>query len=246
MTVVDRGIILAAGRGHRLVNGSGIPKPLVQVAGKPLIGHVLDAFERAGLREAVVVVGYLGGMIREALARRPGIPVTVVENENWRRSNGVSVLAAAQYIDRPCILSMSDHLYDASIVEALRRPPQYDGEGYLAVDDAVGAIFDIDDATKVRRDGDSIVAIGKELSDYDGIDTGVFRVGLSLVVALRRVYDERGDCSLSDGVRELCRLGRMRAVPAGGGTWLDVDTPEALRHARLVWGSRGTECAGGR
>lgn len=232
---VHRGIILAAGRGERLVNGSGIPKPLVDVGGRTLIDRVLAAFEAGGLREAVVVAGYLGHMIRDALAGRQGIPVTVVQNDRWDRSNGVSVLRAASYIDRPCILSMADHLYDSSVIRALCAVPQYDGEGYLAVDDAVAGVFDIDDATKVRRSGDRILAIGKDLPRYDAIDTGVFRVGPTLVEALRRVYEKRGDCSLSDGVRELCRSGRMRAIPVTDNLWLDVDTPEALRYARTIW-----------
>jgi choline kinase len=101
----------------------------------------------------------------------------------------------------------------------------------LLVDGDVAGVFDIDDATKVRRDGDRIVAIGKDLAQYDGIDCGVFRVTPALVEALGEEFRERGDCSLSDGIRRLCVRDRMRAVAVGGLAWLDVDTPEALRQA---------------
>ncbi|NMC69850.1 MAG: aminotransferase class V-fold PLP-dependent enzyme [Myxococcales bacterium] len=231
---VERGIILAAGRGSRLVNGSGIPKPLVEVGGRTLIQHVLAAFREAGLREAVVVVGYQGEKIRQALAAERGIEITIVENPDWQKSNGVSLLAAAKYIDRPCILSMADHLYEAPLVRTLCRLPVHDGVCHLMVDEDPEACFDIDDATKVGRLGDRIVAIGKDLADYDAIDCGVFRITPALVDALAAVYRERGDCSLSDGVRLLCGRGLMRAVPAAGELWLDVDTPQALRHAQAL------------
>jgi 2-aminoethylphosphonate-pyruvate transaminase len=231
---VQRGIILAAGRGSRLVNGSGIPKPLVEVGGRPMIQHVLAAFREAGLREAVVVVGYLAEKMRQALAGEQGITIHVVENPDWQKSNGVSLLAAAKYVDGPCILSMSDHLYEFGMVRTLCRLPVNDGVCHLLVDDDTEAVFDIDDATKVRRLGDRIVSIGKELEDYDGIDCGVFRITPTLVDALGTAYRERGDCSLSDGVRAMCSKGLMRAVPVAGEMWLDVDTPQALRHANAL------------
>jgi 2-aminoethylphosphonate-pyruvate transaminase len=231
---VQRGIILAAGRGSRLVNGSGIPKPLVEVGGRPMIQHVLAAFREAGLTEAVVVVGYQAEKMRQALAGDQGIAVTIVENPDWQKSNGVSLLAAAKYVTGPCILSMSDHLYESGMVRTLCRLPVNDGVCHLLMDDNTDAVFDIDDATKVRRLGDRIVAIAKELDDYDGIDCGVFRITPTLVDALGTTYRERGDCSLSDGVRMLCSKGLMRAVPVAGEAWLDVDTPQALRHANAL------------
>jgi len=231
---VQRGIILAAGRGSRLVNGSGIPKPLVEVGGRPMIQHVLAAFREAGLSEAVVVVGYQAEKIRQALAGEQGLAITIVENPDWQKSNGVSLLAAAKYVDGPCILSMADHMYEAAMVRMLCRLPVLDGICHLLVDDDADAVFDIDDATKVRRLGDRIVSIGKELEDYDGIDCGVFRISPLLIDALAAAYRERGDCSLSDGVRQLCGRGLMRAVPVAGEMWLDVDTPQALRHANAL------------
>ena len=231
---VRRGIILAAGLGSRLADGSGVPKPLVKVGGRSLIEHVLAAFEGAGLTEAVVVVGFQGDRIREAVSGERGIRVEVVENAEWKKSNGVSVLAAAGKLDQPCVLSMSDHLYGAGLVRALSGVPDDDESCQLLVDGDVAGVFDIDDATKVRREGDRIVAIGKDLTEYDGIDCGVFRVTSALVEALGEAYGERGDCSLSDGVRRLCERDRMRAVAVSGEAWLDVDTPEALRQARVL------------
>jgi NDP-sugar pyrophosphorylase family protein len=53
---IDSGAVIAAGEGSRLRDfAAGVPKPLLQVAGAPLIAHVLDNFEAAGIRSAAVI-----------------------------------------------------------------------------------------------------------------------------------------------------------------------------------------------
>src|SRR5258706_14602138 len=99
---VERAIILAAGRGSRLVNGSAMPKPLKPVAGVPLLVRILRSLACEGVREAVIVVGYRGEAIRDVLHAETslGLSVRFVENPAWEKSNGVSLLAAAEHIDR--------------------------------------------------------------------------------------------------------------------------------------------------
>lgn len=63
-----RAMILAAGRGERLRPlTDSIPKPLVEVGGKPLIEHHLQALAEAGFREIVINQGHLGNMLRTAM-----------------------------------------------------------------------------------------------------------------------------------------------------------------------------------
>ena len=54
-----RAIILAAGRGERLVNGYDYPKPLQLVRGVPLIVRVMRGLERSGVTDVAIVTGYL-------------------------------------------------------------------------------------------------------------------------------------------------------------------------------------------
>ena len=98
----------------------------------------------------------------------------------------------------------------------------------LAIDRKIDTIFDLDDATKVQTSGDQLTAIGKELTDYDAIDTGVFLCSDELFRYLKAAQRD-GDCSLSDGVRLMAADGKVRAVDIGGAWWQDVDTPEMLR-----------------
>ena len=64
-----RGMVLAAGLGTRMGTLSEtVPKPLVQVAGKPLIAHALERLERAGVAEIVVNTHHLAAQIEAFLA----------------------------------------------------------------------------------------------------------------------------------------------------------------------------------
>jgi UDP-N-acetylglucosamine diphosphorylase/glucosamine-1-phosphate N-acetyltransferase len=64
-------VVLAAGKGTRMK--SDLPKVLVPVAGRPMIDYVLDALASAGVPNTIVVIGYRGELVRETLARRPGV-----------------------------------------------------------------------------------------------------------------------------------------------------------------------------
>lgn len=63
-----KAMVLAAGRGERMRPITDrIPKPLIPVAGKPLIAYHLEALARAGVRDVVINLAYRGAQIREAL-----------------------------------------------------------------------------------------------------------------------------------------------------------------------------------
>jgi len=73
-----RAMILAAGRGERLRPLTDeLPKPLVEIAGKPLIEYHLEALAGAGFREVVINQGHLGDLLPEALGdgRRWGLNI---------------------------------------------------------------------------------------------------------------------------------------------------------------------------
>lgn len=235
---VTRAIVLAAGLGSRLSEGGDItPKPLRRVAGVPLIVRVLRTLEAAGIDDAVVVVGHCGHLIKEAVAAAQDelrIDVKFVENTDYLKKNGVSVLAAAGYIDRECVLTMSDHLYSPELVRRLLAAEIPAGGAALAVDYDIPRCFDLDDATKVGVERGLIVRIAKELDAYDALDTGVFRIGPSLVAELSRVAEQNGDASLSDGVQALSRRGVFAAIDVGEVRWIDVDTQPALERAEAM------------
>jgi molybdenum cofactor cytidylyltransferase len=85
--------ILAAGRGSRL--GGDVPKPLVELRGRPLVSWALDAATTSGLRPVVLVVGHHGG----AVARVAPEGVVVVRSRRWRRGIARSLRAALEALE---------------------------------------------------------------------------------------------------------------------------------------------------
>ena len=243
-----RAVLLAAGRGSRLVDDGPIPKPLVPVAGEPLLSRILSTMNAEGVEEAAIVVGYKGHLIKNAVRswdHLDAMKIHFVENEDWRKSNGVSLLKAKDFINEHTFLSMSDHLFSPDLVRALQRRPLSDDSSLLGVDRKIDRVFDLDDATKVLCNGVGILDIGKQILSYDAIDTGLFKISPSLIDSLYRVYSERGDCSLSHGVKDLSNRGLMEYCDVGDAFWVDVDTPQAHRYAEIMLRLLGNRFEGG-
>jgi CDP-L-myo-inositol myo-inositolphosphotransferase len=122
---------------------------------------------------------------------------------------------------------MCDHLFEPDILKLLVAADDGKEGCLLAVDRRLADIFDLEDATLVRLDGETITAIEKGLENPDAVDTGIFLCRPALFEALKEARRE-GDGSLSGGIRQLIEDGGARAVETDGHFWLDVDTPEAL------------------
>ncbi len=157
---VDTAVVLAAGNGRRLHDMPGDPpsKPLTRVGGMPLIVRTLAQLKRAGVEKAVVVIGYRADELKAALRgdrRLEGLQIVFADNADWKKSNGVSVLAAAPHIDGEFLLLMSDHVFDKQllpgILDEAARPDA--GGAVLAVDSKIDDIFDLPDCTLVKTDG---------------------------------------------------------------------------------------------
>lgn len=230
-TLISNALVLAAGNGKRLK--SDIPKPARRMLGVPLLARTLLGLQRAGITDAYVVLGYEADRVRQEMERfgRVDLRIHWLFNAEWREPNGRSVLLGEPCLTGPFLLTMADHLFDPAIASALlATTPDLDGIN-LAVDYDVPGVLDIDDATKVRVGGGRILAIGKELDQYDAIDTGFFLASPGLFRALRESVAE-GRSSLSDGVQRLAAVGKARVTDVSGLMWQDIDTPEAFAEGR--------------
>jgi choline kinase len=235
MTRPSEAVILMAGEGSRL-RGSDktFLKPFVPVRGRPLILYTLDALLYAGIRTVNFVVGYESErMIAQVKQFVPsGLSASFIENREWRKQNGVSLLIAAGRVANPFVLTMSDHIFENAIIDGLLNSF---APGFLnvAVDRKLDSIFDLDDAMKVQTRGNEIIDIGKNLRDYSAIDIGLFVCPLEIFDYLERAKSGslQSDCSLADGVRLMARDNKVRATDIGESWWQDVDTPQMLRHA---------------
>ena len=237
MQTAKLALILAAGNGSRIAARSGEgPKPLVNLNGKPLLEHVMSRGRQAGIEEFVIVVGYRGEAIKQWYEKHPlpGVHVTWIENPDFRKDNGISVLCAKSVIQENFLLLMADHIFEAETARLLLQQPVENDEVILAVDRNIRAIFDLDDATKVKLEKDRILEIGKALQSYNALDTGMFLCTPALFAWLEKAA-ANGNCSLSDGLRVMAAHSKFRGFDIGGAHWQDVDTPAALDYAQQVF-----------
>ncbi|HEX9595966.1 MAG TPA: NTP transferase domain-containing protein, partial [Anaerolineales bacterium] len=114
-------IILAAGVGSRLAPlTERIPKCLVPVAGKPILLHQIEAFQQCGVKNILVVAGYLAEEVKNALNGS----ATVLVNSEFRSTNNMYSLGlAAPLVDGPSLLVNGDVMFDSSILEDLLKEP---------------------------------------------------------------------------------------------------------------------------
>jgi len=232
-------LIIAAGQGSRL-RSRAASKPLAEIAGRPLIEHIVRRAQAGGATKFLVVTGYAAEPIEAflaGLARDLGIEIETARNDEWQRPNGLSVLAAAPKLEASFLLLMSDHLFDPDMLAMLVAEERRSALT-LAVDYRVdNPLIDLDDATKVDADeAGRIVRLSKALTEFNAIDTGLFRAGPALIEALQHSIAHGGSGSLSEGVQILADQKEARVLDTGTRWWLDVDDPRALELAQAALG----------
>jgi 1L-myo-inositol 1-phosphate cytidylyltransferase len=226
--MISTAILLAAGEGSRLRSVAPL-KPLCEVAGRSLLAHALEGFAAAGLKRAVIVVGYGADQILTHIAARPW-PLTVetVKASDYRLPNGTSVLAAEPLVRaEEALLAMCDHLVEPALYRLVAEAGASTG-ARLGVDRRIDSgCVDIEDVTRVQTAGDRIIAIGKGLLPYDCFDTGVFAIGPALFTALGALKAP----SLTEGMRALAAQGTALTVDCGDLGWIDIDDERSLEQA---------------
>lgn len=226
-----KALIIASGRGKRIKDFFS-PKPLVPLLGLTLIERVILTAKKAEIKDFFVVVGYLKEKIKESLGRgeKYGVNIKYIDNDEWEKENGVSVLKASPFLKENFILLMADHIFDYRILLELKKQKLEEG-GILCIDKNPKEYIDLNDATKVKLKNGYIEDIGKDLKDWDGIDTGIFLLSPAIFDALKEAV--RGNkTTLSEGVKILSETEKVRGLDINNNFWIDIDTEKELRVAQ--------------
>ena len=110
--VSDTAMVMAAGLGKRMRPLTAtMPKPLVRVAGKPLIDHTLDRLADAGLARAVVNVHYLADALEAHLAERKAPKVDVSDERDALLETGGGMIKAQGQLPDPFFCLNSDNIW---------------------------------------------------------------------------------------------------------------------------------------
>jgi glucose-1-phosphate thymidylyltransferase len=109
-------IMPMAGKGTRLLPLTRrVPKPLVNVAGRPVMDYVMDALRRAGqLEELIIITGHLKEKVEEYVRKHYDIPARFIEQKVLDGTAG-AVNLARPYVDGPVIVIFVDTLFDADL-----------------------------------------------------------------------------------------------------------------------------------
>lgn len=235
-----KAIVLAAGRGRRLEPLTLTrPKPLLHVAGRPILAHVLDPLARIGIDDVVVVVGHLGEQIAAYLATRPD-PKPRVVVQSPLGGNGDAVRAARTDLEGPLLVAFGDTIVRGDLAPACRSRVASiavarvdDGRSYGVVEaDAEGWVRRLWEKPAVPPSHDAVAG------------TFVFPEGRRLREALDEMADEgaagrEGEVWLTDAVQRMIDRGeRVRAFRIEA--FYDCGTPERLAEAERALGAATT------
>jgi 2-aminoethylphosphonate-pyruvate transaminase len=239
---IRQALILAAGQG-RPVAESGTANCLTKVGGSPLLLRTLRVLGGAGIRRVAITLGFDAQRVRkdvEAMKRAENdLPELVFfDNPAWERPNGLSVLAARNFVTERTLLVMSDQIAAPHLVREMAQQPCEGELTVLAVDPDLSRVFDFDDATKVKlwdhKSRDKRVStIGKNLADHDAVSTGLFVMSPTLLACLDDLAKKK-EPSLTEGVAEAARRGLVVAHDVAGAIWQDVDSAEMRLHAEWL------------
>lgn len=231
-------VVLCAGEGTRMRPlTASRPKPMLPVAGRPLVEYALDAAIEAGASELVFVVGYAAECVRSHFGDAyRDVPIEYAVQPQ-RRGTADALRVAVPYLDsEPFAVLNGDSLYDpASTTELFRN------------DAAVGS-YRVDDPSNygvLRLDDDTVTEVVEKPADPDSnlVNTGAYVFPAAARDWLDVAESERGELEITDVLDRTCRERTVRSVPFD--RWLDVGRPwELLEANELVLGEIETTEAG--
>ena len=228
-----KALIIAAGNGTRMqLVTRGRHKSLMSLLGLKIIERVILGAKEAGIFEFVIITGYKGKELKETIGdgSRFGVSITCIQNDEWEKANGISVLKAKDYFKENFILLMSDHVFDWRTLLRLKRIKLKKDECALAIDKKMDSVLDVDDTTKVLVKNNKIASISKNLDAYNAYDTGMFLCSPHIFEVLKKTISEHKN-SLTNGMKVIAKEGKLRAFDTRGRFWSDCDTYADIKFA---------------
>jgi NDP-sugar pyrophosphorylase family protein len=214
-------VILAAGEGRRLAPLTNRrPKPMVPVANRPLLEHVVEAVTGAGIDRILLVVGYEQERIRNHFGDGDdwGATIEYVE-QSTQLGTGHAVLQAEPVVDGTFVVLNGDRIVDPSIVSRMRD---------RAVDGDLPAMT-VTTAANPRQygvvtiDGDRVTDIDEKPEgpvETNQINAGVYAFSPAVFDAIRETH-ATGELAITATLDDLAGREPLSAVRYDG-RWLDV------------------------
>ena len=233
MENIDRAMVLAAGLGTRMRPLTDtLPKPLVAVAGKALIDHVLDRLAGAGVTNAVVNVHHMADAIERHLKGRTRPKILISDERGELLDTGGGVVKALKLLgDRPFFHINSDTIWIEGVTPNLGRlaamfdPAEMDAVVLLAAT-----------ATSIGYDGRGDFAMGPDgrLKRRGEREVVPFVYAGAAILSPTMFADTpKGPFSLNRIFDRAIEAGRLFGLRLEG-TWMHVGTPAAIKAAEAA------------
>ena len=217
-------VVLAAGEGTRMRPLTAAqPKPMLPVAGAPLLEHTLDRAVAAGADRLVVVVGYESDRVEEHFGNQHGGVDLDYAVQTEQRGTADAVSAAAPLLDDdPFVVLNGDALYDQASLDTLYSNGPAVGS-YRVDNPSAYGVLQLADADDSRVTG---VVEKPANPESNLINTGAYVFPAAAHDLLNVETSERGELELTDVLEAVCNQFSVTAVPFD--RWLDVGRPWEL------------------
>ncbi len=223
-----RAIIPVAGVGSRLrPHTYTLPKVLLNVAGKPILAHILDKIIAEGITEATIVVGHMSDKIREFVSESyPKLPVAYVEQEERMGLGHAIYLSRATIGPDPVLIILGDTIFDVDLrrvlgsrISALGVKEVEDPRRFGVAEIRDGAITRL--VEKPEKPASRLAVVGL----YYIVNGPLLVECLDQLV--QRDIRTKGEYQLTDALQMMLERGEtIRTFPVEG--WYDCGKPETL------------------
>jgi N-acetyl-alpha-D-muramate 1-phosphate uridylyltransferase len=230
---IKTAMVLAAGRGERMRPlTERLPKPLVAVAGKPLIDHVLDRLAAAGVERAVVNVHYLADLIERHLKTRK-VPQIIISDERDRLldTGGGVVKALGMLGPGPFFHVNSDTIWIDSVKPNLERLVEAFDPAAM---DALLLLAPMASSVGYADRGDFVMGGDGRLTRRAERDVAPF-IYAGAAVLMPALFKDApaGAFPLTTLFNRAAAASRLHGLRLEG-VWMHVGTPEAIGQAEAA------------
>jgi dTDP-glucose pyrophosphorylase len=232
MAKIGKAVMLAAGRGTRMRElTADLPKPMIEVRGKPVLQHILEGLRDAGLRDFLIVVGYHADAVQNFFGdgSRYNVAIQYATQAVQDGTGRVVDLARDFAGDSPFVLSYGDILLD---------PTNY--KHVVDLPHNVEAIVTVTHGEDVSKGGAVYLNEQMEVIDIrekaqpselatQWYNAGIYVFCPSIFEFTANLQPSpRGEYELTDAIRALAQSGKKVRALELTGKWADVRDPEIL------------------
>jgi len=232
---ISKAVLLAAGRGTRMRDlTADVPKPMIKVRGKPILLHIVEGLQSAGIKDFLIIIGYHGEMVREYFGDGTcfGLRISYA-TQTVQDGTGRVVELAREFVGTdPFILGYGDILIDSKNYQRL-----------IVLNEETEAIVTVKRNEDVSKGGAVFVNEAMEVTDVrekakpgeptsKWYNAGIYCFRPSIFQFTAKLQPSpRGEYELTDAIRALAQSGKKVQAIELEGEWADVRDPEIL--ARL-------------